>query len=367
MPINHSGSSDFPTSYTAARERFLKFAKEAGAELASVRHPQTGPDGENLFMDFASIGNPDADAALVIVSGTHGIEGFCGSDVQSRILGNIDGLLGRLSNTRLILLHAHNPYGFAWLRRVNEDNVDLNRNYVDFSEPQEMNEEYIGVKDLVLPLLFDDKSDKAMADWIKENGLDQYQKVVMGGQRVDPNGLFYGATEAAWSNKIVHEMLPKFTAKQKYVGLIDIHTGLGPFGHGDLIHAYAKGSREYQDLRDWYGDEMIGINAGEYGDIVAAVPRGPIVSSLDLILPDKQSYGFVVEYGTVEFDRVLRVLSMDNWLHVHGDLKSSRAQEIKEEMRACFYSETNEWRQLIWDRAVWSIDKLASGLAAASA
>ena len=31
---------------------------------------------------------------------------------------------------RCVLLHALNPFGFAWRRRVNEDNVDLNRNFL---------------------------------------------------------------------------------------------------------------------------------------------------------------------------------------------------------------------------------------------
>ena len=29
------------------------------------------------------------------------------------------------------MIHALNPFGFAHLRRANEDNVDLNRNFVD--------------------------------------------------------------------------------------------------------------------------------------------------------------------------------------------------------------------------------------------
>ena len=233
---------------------------------------------------------------------------------------------------------------------------------MDFSEPQEKNEDYLGVKDLILPKEFNDESEQAMSAWIEENGLDEYQKVILGGQRVDPDGVFYGGTSPAWSNKTVHEVLPRLTAKQQFVGVMDIHTGLGPYGHGDLIHAYAKGSREYDDLREWYGKEMIGINAGEYGDVVAAVPRGPIVSSLDLILPEKQSYAFVIEYGTVEFERVIKALRADNWVHINGDLDSSRGKEIKDEMRACFYCESDEWRKMIWDRGLWSIETLANGL-----
>ena len=351
------------TSYAEARSKFLAAAADCAAEVSSIEHPERGPEGESLYMDFACIGDPGADVALVVVAGTHGIEGFCGSGVQTKLLRDRD-CLEQLQGIKLILLHGHNPHGFAWLRRTNEDNIDLNRNYVDFSQTQDANEAYAGVKDLVLPKVFDDASEQAMSDWIAANGMEAYQQVVMGGQRVDPNGIFFGGTSPAWSNRMVHERLPLLTAGQSRVGMIDIHTGLGPFGHGDLIHAYPKGSKEYDDLRSWYGDQMIGINAGEYGDVVAAVPRGPIVSSVDLILPDQQSYAFVIEYGTVEFERVIRALRADNWLHVYGDLDSPKGKEIKDEMRACFYSESGEWWDMIWERAWWSIRKLAAGLSA---
>ncbi len=354
-------SDCFGVSYEESRKKFIDAAAACGAEVSSIPHPGKGPEGEDLFMDFACLGSDTAEVALVVVSGTHGIEGFCGSGVQTKILSDTN-VRQKLQPIKLILLHGHNPHGFAWLRRTNEDNIDLNRNYVDFSEPQESNTAYLGVKDLVLPREFNDESEAALNDWIAGNGLDQYQKVIMGGQRVDPDGIFFGGTAATWSNRIVHEQLRKLTTNQQLVGMIDIHTGLGPFGHGDLIHAYAKGTKEYDHLRSWYGEDMIAINAGEYGDVVAAVPRGPIVSSLDLILPEKQSYAYVIEYGTLEFDRVIRALRADNWLHKHGDLNSSRAQEIKAEMRACFYSETDQWRGMIWDRAWWSIEKLADGM-----
>lgn len=362
MSSDSPASAPFQTNYADARADFLQAASTAGADITSIAHPLTGPDGEALFMDVACVGSDKANAAVVVTSGTHGIEGFCGSWIQTNLLQNAGDALAALGSVKLILVHAHNPHGFAWLRRVNEDNIDLNRNYVDFSEPQELNEEYLGVQELILPESFDDASEEALSRWIQKNGLDEYQRIVMGGQRVDPQGIFYGGTDVTWSHRTIQDVLPRVTSHQMLVGLLDVHTGLGPFGHGDLIHAYPKGSPEYNDLRAWFGDEMIGINAGEYGDVVAAVPRGPIVSSLDMIIPNKRSYGFVVEYGTLEFNRVLWALRADNWLHVHGDLSSARGREIKDEMRACFYSESDEWLSKIWARADWTLQRLANGL-----
>ena len=68
------------------------------------------------------------------MSGTHGVEGYCGSGIQIGFLK--EGLFAELpDDMSVVLLHAMNPYGFSNDRRVNEDNVDLNRNFLDFAAP----------------------------------------------------------------------------------------------------------------------------------------------------------------------------------------------------------------------------------------
>src|SRR5262245_52312802 len=113
-------SRPFDTSYGAARTAFLAASAGAGAELASYRHPLPGPDGEPLFLDTARLGPPDARRVLFVASGTHGIEGFCGSGIQTNLIAS--GLFARRpADVAVVLIHAVNPWGFAWLRRVNED------------------------------------------------------------------------------------------------------------------------------------------------------------------------------------------------------------------------------------------------------
>jgi hypothetical protein len=356
----HPISTYFSTSYAESRQKFLAAAEEAGGSVRSVRHPLAGPEGEELYMDVACLGPHDAASALVVVSGTHGIEGFCGAGCQIALMSN-PMEREKFRDIRLVLIHGHNPHGFAWLRRVNEDNIDLNRNYVDFSQDQDPNDYYLEVKDLVLPEQFDEESEAVMQQWIADNGVENYQKAVMNGQRVDPQGIFYGGVGTSWSNRTMHEVLPEVLAQQRNIALMDIHTGLGPYGHGDLIHAYPKGSEQYDVLAQWFGDEMIAIVAGEYGE-VEAVPKGPIVSSLDTILPNHRSFALVNEYGTLEFDRVIKAIRADNWLHINGELDSEQGRAIKQEMRDCFYCDSDEWRQMIWDRAIWSFERMAEGL-----
>jgi predicted deacylase len=123
----------FAASYAEARAKFQLAVARAEGQLSTYVHPSArGPDGGSLAIDVACFGPADAARAFLIVSGTHGGEGYTGSAAQIALLGT--GALARLpGDTRVVLLHAINPYGFAHRTRTTENNVDLNRNFVDFS------------------------------------------------------------------------------------------------------------------------------------------------------------------------------------------------------------------------------------------
>ena len=123
--------STFASDFHSARELFIDAAEKSGAAVDSFRHPHDGPDGRPLKTDVAWVGPDNAERVLMTVSGTHGVEGFCGSGAQVDWLRR--GEATRLPDgTAACLVHAINPYGFAWVRRVTHENIDLNRNWIDF-------------------------------------------------------------------------------------------------------------------------------------------------------------------------------------------------------------------------------------------
>ena len=92
-----------------------------------------GLEGETLATDVVRIGPADAKRLLVLTSATHGVEGFCGSGAQIALMRDeaLPALMEKLG-VAMLLVHAINPYGFSYLSRTTEGNVDLNRNSVDF-------------------------------------------------------------------------------------------------------------------------------------------------------------------------------------------------------------------------------------------
>ena len=100
----------FSPSYTSARGRFTLAADRVGARLDIFTNDVAcAPGGGTLCTDVAVLGPPQAENALVIVSGTHGPEGFVGSAAQIALL---DSLAARADAppVRIVLIHAINPW-----------------------------------------------------------------------------------------------------------------------------------------------------------------------------------------------------------------------------------------------------------------
>ena len=111
----------FSPSYRIAREKFLAAARAAGLPVESLPHPLPGREGEALAMDVARDGSPDAGRVLIVSSACHGVEGYCGSGVQVAMLQDAEWRArAAAAGVAVVFIHALNPYGFSWLRRVNE-------------------------------------------------------------------------------------------------------------------------------------------------------------------------------------------------------------------------------------------------------
>src|SRR5262245_1997029 len=140
----------FPKDYRAARAAFIDACTENDLGITSrLNADAKGRLGEDLFLDTTTIGSRDASNALLLISGTHGVEGYFGSGIETGLLR--EGLASRTpKNTKIVVLHALNPYGFSWDRRVNEDNADVNRNFVDHARPPE-NPAYESLAESIAP------------------------------------------------------------------------------------------------------------------------------------------------------------------------------------------------------------------------
>lgn len=357
-----NASRYFAADYTEARGKFLNAAKATHAHVVSYPHPQKGPNGDDLAIDVARLGPDEATKALVLSSATHGGEGFCGSGCQVGFLET--GLHNRLpAGAALILVHAHNPHGFANVRRVTEDNVDLNRNFIDFGAGLPENTAYDEIHPWLVPDDWDGPAkraaDAAIEKYIEERGLFAFQAAMSGGQHEHPDGLFFGGQQPTWSRQTVEKLARDHIAGCRTAGLIDFHTGLGPRGHGEIIGIGGEDDPMYRRAREWYGEEA---KSPEAGDSVSAVVRGTIEQGYDRVTPGTELTGIAIEYGTLPPEQVLEALRADNWLYLKGEVNSPLGREIKQAMREAFYGDDDQWKSMVWQRANDVVDMAITAL-----
>jgi predicted deacylase len=353
----------FSESYAEARPKFCSAAAAAGGELRSWLNPcGLGPTGERLFLDTALFGPRDARNMLVMIAGTHGVEGHCGSGAEIAWLR--DGGPARLpEDTGALLIHALNPYGFAWTRRVNEDNVDLNRNFVDHDKAYPKNEGYLALADAILPQRWDDASraetERVFAAFAQTHGAFGLQGAISGGQYSHPDGIFFGGHKATWSNRTVRAIARELLSQARRVAVIDFHTGLGPFGHGELICAVPPSAKSFSRAKAWYGDEL---TSPEDGTSTSAVVVGIMTDAFPQELPDAEVTSIAIEYGTYTVPEVLNAVRADNWLHHRGDVASEQGRALKADMKERFFASGDKWREMVWARADQTIGWALKGL-----
>lgn len=264
-------------------------------------------------------------------------------------------------DTAVLLIHAINPYGFSHVRRVNENNIDLNRNFLDFSEDLPENPDYAEVHPLIIP---DDwggpaqaAADMKIQDYISEKGLSTYQAAVSGGQHIHEGGIFFGGFEPSWTNKTLRKVVSKHAGESKHLALLDFHTGLGPYGHGEPI--YVGDPSGLPRAMKWYGGD---VTSPEAGTSSSAVVRGTIDNGVTQMAPNATHTCVAIEYGTLPVLEVLNALRADNWLYVKGDINSEQGKAIKKQVRDAFYCDADDWKEMIWTRGISMVQLALSGL-----
>ena len=356
----------FADSYTGARAKFLAAVAHGGARLLSSHtNPAKGPEGEDCITDVAWIGPEDAGKLLILVSGTHGIEGYAGSGCHVAWLEERWFERIRPQDTAVLLIHAINPHGFAWGRRVNEDNVDLNRNFVDHAQAHPANPDYEAIARHIDPAEWAEPSlsehNAAIASFLNSEQHDITCKAMHGGQYVNPRGIFYGGAQPTWSNRLFRELVARHAARASHVAVIDYHTGGGVYGFCDLFidddHAGAH-------TRNWFAHvSVIAEDKAAHGKNAQSETPGNLFYALPDILPGKPVTLCLVELRTGE-EGGHDVIRAENWLFQHGDPRSKQGLALRAEMRERFYPARAQWKLMQVYQSNAMLAEALGGLAA---
>ena len=314
-------------------------------------HPSArGPAGEALAIDVAILGDATAPSLLLVTSGTHGAEGFCGSGCQVALMRDpwfVDAV--RRSGAAVAFLHALNPFGFAHLARTNEDNVDLNRNFRDFAATTP-NAAYLEIHDFIVPDAWPPTpaNEARLARYVAERGMAALQSALSTGQADRPDGLFFAGTKPTWSSGVLRDVLRRHAAARRRLTWIDVHTALGPLGHAEKIYAGPDDPATLARTRACFGADVTSIYDGSS---TSARVTGMLFHAVPECCPGPEYAGVALEYGTLPLPEVIAALRARQWLSNHPDAPADVRARILRLARDAFYVDTPAWKAMVYAQA----------------
>jgi hypothetical protein len=353
----------FAATYAEARTRFLAAAQAAGARIDSHPEPATGIEGEPLAMDVARLGPDDAGTLLIVSSGCHGVEGYCGSGVQVALLRDAALVAeAREAGVALLLVHALNPWGFSHGRRVTREGVDLNRNVIDFSHGLPRNSGYDELAEALLPLEWPPTpaTERPITRYGEGHGMAALQAVISGGQYHHPDGLFYGGAQPAWSNATLRLVLRQHATRCRRLGWIDLHSGLGESGTAERIFSCRDEAAAWHRARSWWGPR---VTSTYDGSSTSAALSGNVWEAVYGECRQAEYTGIGLEFGTQPLDVVFQALRADHWVARRGaDVPQALRDGVHLRMREAFFTDTPAWKRAVLAHGLEAVRDAVRGM-----
>lgn len=378
--LTHNLNIDcFSASYSIARQQFLAAAVplclEDKNQIQRYVHPLSGSTGEELACDVLFLGIESkesigetgktsvVDNVLVLMSATHGVEGFAGSAIQLDCLPFLNDVVKKNEGLGIVVIHGFNPWGFSWLRRYDHEGIDLNRNFIDFSKTPPADKEY----EKLHPLLSDPKL-LAKTDlhflW-KERGLDEFAEVATRGQYAHVDGCFYGGNAASWSRQVLEKITAhSMIQKAEQIAVIDLHTGLGPYGYGELINDHQPGTAGFNLVEKFYGANAKSVFLG---DSCSTIKKGLVDFHWHSVMGERGCF-VTLEFGTYSLEQLLTTLIKEQIYHhsLGNQPDDVNARNINHEtvteLKDFFYPAEQSWQQQVLFRGRQSVAMALNGL-----
>ncbi len=363
-PLLSAGDlSVFASDFAGARHQFSQLVEQLPQPLffKSLPYDGTGPGGEHLSTEVLWVGDQNARKVILLLSAVHGVEGFAGSAIQLDLLRRIASGEVRLPDgVAVAMVHAINAWGFAWCRRVDEQGIDINRNFIDFNQVP-VNPGYRSLASALIPLDGNWQAAQQVLDqYREEHGQFAYEVAASGGQYEFPEGLFFGGNGPSQARRNLEWVLEQWDWALREVAVIDLHTGLGPYGYGELICDHPLDSKGLLTARRWYGAS---VTVPEEGNSCSVPKLGLVDYAWHAVLGHNSCY-VTLEYGTYPIAGLLQTLREDHATNQPGpyDWEDATRSAVRNRLRRHFYPAEPQWQTLVLLRARQVVQMACAGL-----
>lgn len=362
--------SFYKKSYEEARLQFLESVDSLKKlDLFKIQQDTfSDPADASLTTNTALIqtkGPMTAPNLIVILSGLHGIEGYVGSALQSKMIEQ--DLDPKNTNTDYLFIHALNPYGFKNNRRVNRDNIDLNRNFVlEDKDYQQKNKAYAEINPFLNPteaanLNFFSRTGFIFSavKLILQYSLETLREAILKGQYEFKDGLYFGGSNYQYQKNFIDDIALHTFSKYKNVFTLDLHTG---YGQKNKLHILADSMKQPSapQLNAIFTEDRI-----DYGDKKKFYrTTGDLITYLgSKSTPTTQVIGATFEFGTLDSQKTLgsieslRRMVLENQNNHHkSDTATNESIDLL--FQDMFYPQDPEFRAEVMSQGQTEFDKI---------
>ncbi len=349
----------YPESYEESRNHLddkVKILKNTYPDLIQEAYAISSDLSDDLKTDFVVIPslNKKSKKLIIISSGIHGVEAFTGSALQFSLLDS-DDLKNIIKDSSLMIVHAVNPYGYSFKRRVSENNVDLNRNFLlDKKLYEQTNPKYNAFHSFLNPQnplkmgRFEDLK-LFVSSLLKLifYGRKELSQIILSGQYEKEKGIYFGGSKAEPQMAMMKEALQRWTTDKEQVLHIDLHTGYGERGR---LHFFS--SRKATEIPGF--NEIFkgySIDLGEDEDFYTT--SGGFEKFTVQFLAHKKVIPMTFEFGTMDSQTIiggfysLRNMIFENQGFHYGYKDENSKKLIQSDFLEMFNPSDPEWRKKV--------------------
>jgi predicted deacylase len=346
----------FLNTYEESRTRFRQQLARLQSRwpLAMLgRYAVAGDDSTTLDWIEAPPTGP-AKRCLIVTTGLHGAEGLAGAAALQRLielwLPTIDP-----DACGLLLVHAINPWGMRHFRKVNPHNVDLNRNFLDFTDTLPANDDYRLLDEFLAspqPVGFRWPENLTFLGLVLrllvEYGFDRIKRATLLGQYEFPRGLYFGGQSMQEETEAIIDLVMTQLSRYPQTLHLDMHTGYGPRGQATLVIS-PEDERPSSQLQHRYNYPWVSkTNPQEFfaiqGDMIDYFTRRAANE-----YPGHNYMGMAIEYGTLgeslwALADSLQATMLENRLYHYGATSDKAAAWAQRRYREFYYPSDSDWR-----------------------
>jgi len=348
-------SDAFLNSYDDVRTHLQELMDGLGAQS----HPHAVDEGDGLYIDTYYLPSAAEQTNLIVLTtGVHGIEGYIGSVMLDVFFGEIYPGLNP-DNTGVLVVANVNPYGMKYMRRYNENNVDLNRNFILDWESFDLatNRDYPKVDTFLGPtgkignaLWHEVGFYLSLGKTAITEGADTVSDALLGGQYEYPQGVYYGGTGDEASTVYLKDVFARcLDSAYENVIHIDIHSGYGPRYNMVIFNSVFETMNE-ADSRETFGYEHIIAHDSESFYATTGDTTDYFYRLAERMDTDKALFSTCFEFGTIGDELFDTILSLkytvdENRNHWYPTDNATSAEIIRQNYLELFYPTETEWRE----------------------